>query len=188
MPLRKHPWWMHTFVIKYENKFATFLKMGDLLSLFTFVVLLLFFRFDRIISLRGEIWAIKLVQLRHFLLKWLSQARKLNGHEFVLRVSNFLLSIFFPLDFGTVPTVWYILELFRQCGIFWNCSDSVVYFRTVPTVWYILELFRQCGIFWNCSDSVVYFGTVPTVWYILFFILFYIFNEIIIFGCIRPTR
>ena len=36
----------------------------------------------------------------------------------------------------------------------------------------ILELFRQCGIFWNCFDSVVYFGTVPTVWYILFFILF----------------
>ena len=92
-----------------------------------------------------------------------------------------------PLDFGTVPTVWYflffyqILELFRQCGIFcfsvrfWNGSDSVVfyvsllYFVTVPTVWYflffyqILELFQQCGIFcfsvrfWNCSDSVVFF-------------------------------
>ena len=58
--------------------------------------------------------------------------------------------VYFVLDFGTVPTVWYILfqilELFRQCGIFcfrfWNCSDSVVYFvldvRTVPTVWYIL--------------------------------------------------
>ena len=59
--------------------------------------------------------------------------------------------------FRTIPTVWYILELFRQCGIFWNYSDSVVYFGTVPTVWYILELFRQCGIFWNYSDSVVYF-------------------------------
>ena len=56
------------------------------------------------------------------------------------------------LDIGTVPTVWYILFLYK-----------------------ILELFRQCGIFCfsirhrNCSDSVVYFvslldiGTVPTV-------------------------
>jgi hypothetical protein len=111
------------------------------------------------------------------------------------------------MDFGTVPKVSYflffywILELFRQCGIFcfsiwfWNCSDSMVFFvflldfRTVPTVWYflffywILELFRQCGIFcfsigfWNCSDSVVFsvflldFGTVPSVWYFLFFYL-----------------
>ena len=49
--------------------------------------------------------------------------------------------------FGIVATVWYFLELFRQCGIFWNCSDSVVF----------LEFFRQCGIFWNCSDSVVFF-------------------------------
>ena len=37
--------------------------------------------------------------------------------------------------------VYFVLELFRRCGIF--C------FRTVPTVWYIL--------FQNCSDSVVYF-------------------------------
>jgi hypothetical protein len=38
----------------------------------------------------------------------------------------------FLLDFGTVPTVWYfywILELFRQCDIFW----------TVSTVWYLLS-------------------------------------------------
>ena len=26
-----------------------------------------------------------------------------------------------------------------------------------------LELFRQCGMFWSCSDSVVCFGAVPTV-------------------------
>ena len=37
--------------------------------------------------------------------------------------------------------------MFRQCCIFWNCSDSVVYFRIVQTVLYILELFRQCCIF-----------------------------------------
>jgi hypothetical protein len=28
----------------------------------------------------------------------------------------------------------------------WKCSDSVVLFGIVPTVWYCLELFRQCGI------------------------------------------
>jgi hypothetical protein len=51
-------------------------------------------------------------------------------------------------EHGTVPTVWYVLELFRQCGMFWNCSDNVVCFGTVPTVWYVLELFRQCGMLW----------------------------------------
>jgi hypothetical protein len=30
--------------------------------------------------------------------------------------------------------------------------------------YWILELFQQCGSFWNCSNSVVVFGTVPTVW------------------------
>jgi hypothetical protein len=65
--------------------------------------------------------------------------------------------------FGSVPTVWYVLELFRQCGMLWNCSDSVVCLGNVPAVWYALELFRQCGMFWNCSDSVVCYGTVPTV-------------------------
>jgi hypothetical protein len=98
--------------------------------------------------------------------------------------------VVFLLDFGTVPTVWYllffycILELFWQCVIccfsivFLNCSDSVVfavfllYFRTVQTVWYllffycILELFRQCGIF----VFLLYFRTALTVWYLLFVI------------------
>ena len=58
--------------------------------------------------------------------------------------------------------------------VFWNCSDSVVFFvfllylGTVPTVWYflfsycILGLFRQCGIF------LLYFETVPTM---VFFVL-----------------
>ena len=76
----------------------------------------------------------------------------------MLRLLILPLSTILLFDFGTVPTVWYFLELFRQCGIFWNCSDSVVFFGTVPTVWYFLELFRQCGIFWNCSDSVVFFA------------------------------
>jgi hypothetical protein len=54
-------------------------------------------------------------------------------------------------------TVWCILKLFRQCGVFWNFPDNVVYF----------ELFQQCCIFWNCSNSMVYFEIVPTVWCIL---------------------
>jgi hypothetical protein len=58
---------------------------------------------------------------------------------------------------GTVSTVWYLLELFPQCGICWNCSHSVVFVGTVPTVWYFLELFPQCAIFWNCSHSVLFF-------------------------------
>ena len=100
-----------------------------------------------------------------------------------------LASTIFLVDFGNVPTVWYllffqILEMFRQCGIFcfsrfWKCSDSVVFF-----------CFSR---FWKCSDSVVFFvfldfgnvrtvwyifafldfGNVPTVWYFLFFILFF---------------
>jgi hypothetical protein len=66
------------------------------------------------------------------------------------------------LDFGTVPTVLYF-----SIG-FWSCSNSVVFF------YWILELFRQCGIFlldfgtvptvlyfsigfWSCSNSVVFF-------------------------------
>jgi hypothetical protein len=43
-------------------------------------------------------------------------------------------SMIFRSDFGAVPTVWYFLELFRQCSIFWSCSDSVVFFGAVPTV------------------------------------------------------
>ena len=42
-------------------------------------------------------------------------------------------------------------------GLFWNSFDSVVYFGTILTMWFILEQFRQCGLFWNSFDSVVYF-------------------------------
>ena len=64
----------------------------------------------------------------------------------------------FLLEFGAVPTAWYLLffywslELFLQCDIccfsvrFWSCSYSVVFFV------FLLE-----------------FGAVPTVWYFLFF-------------------
>jgi hypothetical protein len=51
----------------------------------------------------------------------------------------------------------------------------ILLFGTVSTVWFILEQFRQCGLFWNSFDSVVYFGTVSRVWFILLFILFQIY-------------
>jgi hypothetical protein len=51
----------------------------------------------------------------------------------VLRLLILPLSTILLFDFGTVPAVWYFLELFRQCGIFWNCSDSVIFFGTVHT-------------------------------------------------------
>jgi len=76
-------------------------------------------------------------------------------HVYV-QVYDFASFYIFRMDFGTVPTAWYILELFRQRGIFWNCSDNAVYIGTVPTTWYILELFRQRSIVWNCSDNVTY--------------------------------
>jgi hypothetical protein len=44
----------------------------------------------------------------------------------------------------SVVFFYWVLELFRQCGIF------LLGFGTVPTVvffYWVLELFRQCGIF-----------------------------------------
>jgi hypothetical protein len=88
-------------------------------------------------------------------------------------------------------TAGYILELFRQRGIFCNCSDSVVYFGTVPTAWLsrcrnsskiyhavgtvtkyttLSEQFQnipRCRNSYKIYPAVVYFGTVPTAWYIL---------------------
>jgi hypothetical protein len=49
----------------------------------------------------------------------------------------------FLLDFGTVPTVWYLLFSVKFC----NCSDSVV------SLVFLLD-----------------FGTLPIVWYLLFFL------------------
>jgi len=76
----------------------------------------------------------------------------------------------------------WILEPFQQCAIFWNRSNSVLYFRTVPTVCYILEPFQQCAIFRNRSNSVLYFRTVPTVCYILFCISFYYLSLLVRFA------
>ena len=53
----------------------------------------------------------------------------------VFEVSILPLSTIFCLNFGIVQRVWYFLLEF------WNCSESVVFFA------WILELFRECGIF-----------------------------------------
>jgi len=75
------------------------------------------------------------------------QARKVNSYVFIF-----------------IRLFYWIMELFRQCSIVWNYSDSVVFFWNYSdSVVLFLELFRQCVIFWNCFDSVVF---------VSFFILF----------------
>ena len=76
------------------------------------------------------------------------QARKVNSF-FVFICWEYRFCLFLRL-------FYWIMELFRQFGIFFGTIPTVVFFGTVPTVWYF---------FWNYSDSVVFFGTVPTVWY-----------------------
>ena len=73
---------------------------------------------------KGEVWVHKanLTPYLFFFLKCLYQARKVNGHVFVLVVSILLFPAFFLLYFGIVPTVWYFSI------VFWNCSNSVVFF------------------------------------------------------------
>ena len=101
------------------------------------------------------------------------------------KCSDSVVFVVFLLDFGNVPTVWYfflvflldflffywILEMFRQCGIFCfsivKCSDSVVFFV------FLLD-------FGNVSDSVVFFDSVvfvPTVG--LFF--YWMFRQCVFF-------
>ena len=102
-------------------------------------------------------------------------------------------------DFGIIPTVWYfvfqILQLFRQCGIFfsrfYNYSDNVVLFSLdfaiIPTVWYFFSKF------WIYSDSVVFFsldfGIIPTVWYFFLQILeFFRQSGIFVFHFITTNK
>ena len=44
---------------------------------------------------------------------------------------------------------------------FWNSFDSVVYFGTVSTVWFILEQFRQCGLFCFSFLFQIYYSVKP---------------------------
>jgi hypothetical protein len=121
--------------------------------------------------------------LNLFLLECMYQARKVNSF-FVFICWEYRFCLFLRL-------FYWIMELFRQFGIFFGTIPTVVFFGTVPTVWYFFWNFRQCGIFWNCSNSVVFlelfrqcgiflelfrqcgiFGTVPTVVFFSFSILF----------------
>jgi len=57
----------------------------------------------------GGLESIKLASHRHFVLKYLYQARRVSSHVFVCYEYRFCLFLRF----------WYcVLELFRQCGIF----------------------------------------------------------------------
>jgi len=86
------------------------------------------------------------------------QARKESQLMYTyVRGNNFtIFSTIFLLHLGIVLTVWFFSI------IFWDCSDSVVFF------YYILELFRQCGIF------LLHFRIVPTVWYFFVFHFTYV--------------
>ena len=101
-----------------------------------------------IISLKREVWACKTSLTLPLFIKVPVPSQESEGSCIcVLGVSILPLSTILIFNFRIVPTVWYffyfILEWFRQCGIF------LFYFRMVPTVWYIFfsELFRQCGNF-----------------------------------------
>jgi hypothetical protein len=48
------------------------------------------------------------------------------------------------------------LEQLQKIPVFFGAVPTGVFFGAVPTVWYFLELFQQCGIFWSCSNSVVF--------------------------------
>jgi len=89
------------------------------------------------------------------------------------------------VDFASVSTGLSI--------IFWNFSDSVVFFlldfETVPTVRYffywILKLFWQCGIFFywilklfrQCGIFLLDFETVPTVMNFFIFSISYHYDQ-----------
>jgi hypothetical protein len=91
----------------------------------------------------------------------------------------------FLLDFGTAPTVWRYLFLYRTLQLFRHCGIIGFSF-----CYWTLELFRQCGIIyfsighWNCSDIVplfvllLDFGTVPRVWHYWFFIFLLDFGTV----------
>ena len=71
--------------------------------------------YDRIISLRREIWVHKTSLAPPLLMKCMYQTRKVSGHVFCeSNVSIFPLSKIFLLDFETVLIVWYFLLFFYE--------------------------------------------------------------------------
>jgi len=65
--------------------------------------------------------SIKVVQFRHFSLKYLYQARKVRDHVCVCVMGNFVayVSANFPLDFGTDPTAWYFFHFMIMSPSVW---------------------------------------------------------------------
>ena len=117
---------------------------------------------DRIISLRGSFWSIKLVQLRHFLSKslyhtvmyvyvWYWYRLCLCFYHFSIRLWNcsdslvmlFYLSYYFT--FWNCSDSLVMLFYLSYYFTFWNCSDSLV----------MLLYLSYYFTFWNCSDSLV---------------------------------
>ena len=93
---------------------------------------------NRIIYLNGEAWTHTTSFHHPILLKYMYKAGNVSAH--VMCVGFVSVFTIFQLDFGTVPSMWY-LELFHQCGI-WNCSINVV-FGTVPSMWYLCSCYVE---------------------------------------------
>jgi hypothetical protein len=74
---------------------------------------------DRIISLKGEVRSYKTsLTPRLFIEVPVPSQESKRSCICVLVVSSLSLSTILIFGFRTVSTVWYVLELFRQCGMF----------------------------------------------------------------------
>ena len=101
------------------------------------------------------------------------------SYLYVLSRIDFATFYYFSIEFRNcsdndvfvvfVPTMTYLLFLFRQWRICCFCSDNVVFVVFVPTMWYLLFLFWQCRICCFCSDKVVFVVFVLTMWYLFLF-------------------
>ena len=99
----------------------------------------------------------------------------MSSYVIVLRISNLPLSRNGLLEFGIVPTVWYLLFLFlfyyckkgvwahktsfNPATIYWSVhtkSEKIVYL-CVRGIYFSLSLYDFSNEVWNCSDSVVFF-------------------------------
>ena len=105
----------------------------------------------------------------------------MSSYVIVLRISNLPLSRNGLLEFGIVPTVWYLLFLF----LFYYCKKGVwahktsfnpatIYWsvHTKSGKWEIVYLCVGVSIFPSLSTIfLMKFGTVPTVWYFFFHLI-----------------
>ena len=105
----------------------------------------------------------------------------MSSYVIVLRISNLPLSRNGLLEFGIVPTVWYLLFLF----LFYYCKKGFGPIKLVLTPPLFIEVStpsqeieRLCicvlGVSIIPSLSTIFlmkFGTVPTVWYFFFHLI-----------------